>query len=59
MKIFNEPVHPLVKSVAPGGGFGAGIGYKRDRKTGGPWLFGSYSLVFKERKGLVKVRRNK
>ena len=39
MAVFGKPLHPIVKSVAPGGGFGPGIAYKRDRITGGPWLF--------------------
>jgi len=26
--IFGKPLHPIVESVAPGGGFGPGIGYR-------------------------------
>ena len=37
MEAFGKPLHPIVKSVAPGGGFGAGIGYKTSRKAGEPW----------------------
>lgn len=32
--IFGRPLHPVISGVAPGGGWGAGLGYDADR---GPW----------------------
>ncbi|HEX6973755.1 MAG TPA: hypothetical protein VF147_05100 [Vicinamibacterales bacterium] len=43
--LFSKPLHPIVKSVAPGGGFGPGVAYTRDRKTGGPWFFRTEAVV--------------
>jgi hypothetical protein len=45
LEVFNQPLHPIVKSVAPAGGFGVGMSYKRDRRTGGPWYFRSEALI--------------
>ncbi|MEO8256189.1 MAG: hypothetical protein ABI868_02480 [Acidobacteriota bacterium] len=42
---FQKPLHPTVKSVAPGGGFGAGIGYKTERAAGEPWWFRSEAVI--------------
>ena len=45
MALFDKPLHPIVKSVAPGGGFGPGVAYTRDRKTGGPWFFRTEAVI--------------
>jgi hypothetical protein len=44
LDVFDGPVHPIFKSVAPGGGFGPGVGYRAGRKDG-PWSFRTEALV--------------
>ena len=40
--IFGAPLHPVVGSIAPGGSWGAGIGY--DAPGRGPWSFSAKGL---------------
>ena len=40
--IFARPLHPVIGSVAPGGGWGAGLGYTAP--TRGPWEFNAKGL---------------
>jgi len=40
--IFGAPLHPVIGSVAPGGSWGAGIGY--DAPSRGPWAFSAKGL---------------
>jgi outer membrane protein assembly factor BamA len=43
--VFSAPVHPIVKSVGPEGGFGPGIVYKPKLRTNEPWSFRTEALV--------------
>ena len=45
VKLFGKPLHPIVKSVAPGGLFGPGIGYKSKRVFGEPWSFRTEAVI--------------
>jgi hypothetical protein len=45
IEAFGKPLHPIVKSVAPGGGFGAGIGYKTSRKSGEAWAVRTEAVI--------------
>ncbi len=40
--IFGAPLHPVIGTVAPGGGWGAGLGY--DAPGRGPWDFSAKAL---------------
>ena len=40
--VFGAPLHPVIGSVAPGGSWGAGIGY--DAPSRGPWSFSAKGL---------------
>ena len=40
--IFGRPLHPVVGSIAPGGGWGAGLGYTAPGH--GPWHFNAKGL---------------
>ena len=37
LDLFSAPVHPIVESVAPGGGFGPGVGLKPKMRGNEPW----------------------
>ena len=37
MSVFGQPLHPIVKSVGPGGGFGGGVGYTPKLRAGELW----------------------
>ena len=37
MAVFEAPLHPIVKSVGPGGGFGGGVGYSPKNRGGELW----------------------
>ncbi|MEX2109134.1 MAG: BamA/TamA family outer membrane protein [Gemmatimonadaceae bacterium] len=40
--IFGAPLHPVIGTVAPGGGWGAGLGYTAPLR--GPWHFGAKGI---------------
>jgi hypothetical protein len=42
-RMFSRPLHPVVETIASGGGIGAGIGY--DFPTGGNWQASSKAVV--------------
>jgi hypothetical protein len=37
VEVFQRPLHPVVKSVGPGGGFGAGLAYSPKQRANEPW----------------------
>jgi hypothetical protein len=43
-KVFDGAIYPVFRSVAPGGGFGPGVGYRAGRKES-PWQFRTEALV--------------
>ncbi len=45
MAVFSAPAHPIVKSVGPGGGFGAGISYKPKWRANEPWSFRAEAVI--------------
>jgi hypothetical protein len=45
MAVFSAPVHPIVESVGPGGGFGAGVAYSPKLRANEPWSFRTKALI--------------
>lgn len=54
--IFSAPLHPVVESVAPGGGFGPGVAYRSPGRAGGPWTFAAKAVVTPRAYWLAQTR---
>ena len=45
LAVFSAPLHPIMKSVGPGGGFGPGLVYSPKLRANEPWSFRAEALV--------------
>lgn len=46
---FSSPVHPIVESVGPGGGFGAGLAFRPKLRANERWSFRAEALITPKR----------
>lgn len=56
VRIFSAPLHPVIESVGPGGGFGPGIAYRSPGRSGGPWSFAARAVITPRKYWLTQTR---